>query len=88
MTQSGLTLSGDVPPEDSMDVDEDARMPDGREDVGMPALSLAEERILARESTASFAGTISPDSIRLNLLMSVCVGRLGHFTFPTNPRCL
>lgn len=58
MTQSGLSLSGDAPPEDSMDVDEDTRLPDGTEGTGMPVLSKAEERTLARESTASFAGTL------------------------------
>ena len=53
-TQSGLSFSGDAPGE-SMDVDEEIRLPDGTE-LGAPTLSKAEERTLVRESTAGFAG--------------------------------
>ena len=57
MEQSGLPLSSDAPAEDIMDVDEgeQPRMPDGTE-TGVQVLSRDEERILARESTAAFAG--------------------------------
>lgn len=57
MEQSGLPLSSDAPAEDIVDVDEDeqVRMPDGTETVAQ-VLSRDEERVLARESTAAFAG--------------------------------
>lgn len=57
MAQSGLSLSSDAPYEDIMDVDQDVRLPDGTDLGEMPVLSREEERILVRESTASFAGT-------------------------------
>lgn len=57
-TQSGLSFSSDAPGE-SMDVDEELRLPDGTE-LGSPTLSKAEERTLVRESTAGFAGAFLP----------------------------
>ena len=54
-TQSGLSFSSDAPGE-SMDVDEEIRLPDGTEHGAPPTLSKAEERTLVRESTAGFAG--------------------------------
>jgi proteasome activator subunit 4 len=57
-TQSGLSFSSDAPGE-SMDVDEEIRLPDGTE-LGAPAtLSKAEERTLVRESTAGFADWVT-----------------------------
>jgi proteasome activator subunit 4 len=56
-TQSGLSFSSDAPGE-SMDVDEGIHLPDGTEPGAYPTLSKAEERVLVRESTAGFAGTL------------------------------
>jgi proteasome activator subunit 4 len=58
-TQSGLSFSSDAPGE-SMDVDEEIRLPDGTEPGAPPTLSKAEERTLVRESTAGFAGAFLP----------------------------
>jgi proteasome activator subunit 4 len=58
-TQSGLSFSSDAPGE-SMDVDEEIRLPDGTELGAPPTLSKAEERTLVRESTAGFAGAFLP----------------------------
>jgi proteasome activator subunit 4 len=57
-TQSGLSFSSDAPGE-TMDVDEGIHLPDGTEPGASPTLSKAEERVLVRESTAGFAGTLS-----------------------------
>ncbi|ETW87560.1 hypothetical protein HETIRDRAFT_469691 [Heterobasidion irregulare TC 32-1] len=59
MAQSGLSLSSDAPYEDIMDVDQDVRLPDGTDLGEMPVLSREEERILVRESTASFADWVT-----------------------------
>ncbi len=57
---SGVALSGDVPPEEVMDVDEDADLlPDGTEMGATPRLSRQEERSLARDSTAAFADWVT-----------------------------
>ena len=79
-TQSGLSFSSDAPGE-SMDVDEEIRLPDGTE-LGAPAtLSKAEERTLVRESTAGFAGAFLPvnrcpdESVKRRC-------RLGHISLP------
>jgi proteasome activator subunit 4 len=55
-TQSGLSFSNDVPGENT-DVDDGIHLLDGTEHRAYPTLSKAEERVLARESTAGFAGT-------------------------------
>jgi len=62
-TQSGLPFSSDAPGE-SMDVDEEIRLPDGTEPGAYPSLSKAEERTLVRESTAGFAGACHTNSLR------------------------
>jgi proteasome activator subunit 4 len=59
MEQAGVPLSSsDTPAEDMMDADEDdaIQLPDGTETASQ-VLSRDEERVLARESTAAFAGT-------------------------------
>lgn len=53
MHQSGVPLTDDVP-DDAMAVDEDIHLPLGTESE-MPVLSRADERALARDSTAAFA---------------------------------
>jgi len=58
-TQSGLSFSSDAPGE-SMDVNDEIRLPDGTELGASPTLSKAEERTLVRESTAGFAGAFYP----------------------------
>lgn len=55
MHQSGVPLTDGIPDEERMQVDSDTRLPDGIED-GASVLSRADERALARESTAAFAG--------------------------------
>jgi proteasome activator subunit 4 len=55
-TQSGLPSSNDVPGE-STDVDNGIHLLDGTDHRAYPTLNKVEERILARESTAGFAGT-------------------------------
>ncbi|KAJ3576133.1 hypothetical protein NP233_g629 [Leucocoprinus birnbaumii] len=58
--QTGVALSGDVPPEEVMDVDDDnERLPEGTEMGTMPRLSRQEERSLARDSTAAFADWVT-----------------------------
>lgn len=70
-----------------MDVDEEIRMPDGTEQGGMPVLSRAEERTLARESTVSFAGMSFPLLVLLDMLEQPgCTCRLGDIPVPTNSR--
>ena len=67
-----------------MDIDEDVRMPDGTEQGGIHVLSKAEERTLARESTASFAGMSFPIFVLPDTLKQpVCNDRLGHIPLPT-----
>ncbi|TFK57500.1 ARM repeat-containing protein [Heliocybe sulcata] len=56
--QSGLPLTGDAPPEEQMDVDVDARLPDSLAAAG-PTLDRDEERALVRESTAGFADWVT-----------------------------
>lgn len=55
--QGGVPLSS-APAEDMMEVDgqNDVRLPDGIEVGETPTLSREEERTLARDSTAGFAG--------------------------------
>jgi hypothetical protein len=54
-SQPGLSFSNDVPGENT-GVDDGIHLLDGTEHT-YPTLNKAEERILARESTAGFAGT-------------------------------
>ncbi|KAF9568547.1 hypothetical protein CPC08DRAFT_654918 [Agrocybe pediades] len=54
LTQSGIPFS-DEPGDEGMDVDDVEHLPDGVEPGGVPSLSRAEERSLARDSTAGFA---------------------------------
>ena len=59
--QGGVPLSS-TPAEEMMDVDtqpSDTHLPDGTEPGESPTLSREEERTLARESTAGFAGWFS-----------------------------
>ncbi|KAF5356022.1 hypothetical protein D9756_004202 [Leucocoprinus leucothites] len=57
---TGVALSGDVPPEEVMDVDDgDERLPEGTEIGVMPRLSRQEERSLTRDSTAAFADWVT-----------------------------
>lgn len=79
-TQSGLSFSSDAPGE-SMDVDEDIRLPDGTELGGPPTLSKAEERILVRESTAGFAGAFLPVNRYSDGSVERCC-RLGYISLP------
>lgn len=56
--QGGVPLSS-TPAEEMMEIDaqpSDAHLPDGTEPGENPTLSREEERTLARESTAGFAG--------------------------------
>ena len=79
-TQSGLPFSSDAPGE-SMDVDEEIRLPDGTEIGAPPTLSKAEERTLVRESTAGFAGAFFPvDRCPDGIIKRRC--RLGYISFP------
>lgn len=57
MQQGGVPLSSG-PAEDMMEMDgqDDSRLPDGVEAGEAPTLSREEERTLARDSTAGFAG--------------------------------
>ena len=57
MHQSGVPLTDEIPDDDAMNVDDDMRFPDGAEG-SMPVLSRADERALARDSTAGFAGKV------------------------------
>lgn len=58
--QTGVALSGDIPPEEVMDVDDDSeRLPQGTEIGVTPRLSRQEERSLARDSTATFADWVT-----------------------------
>jgi len=75
-TQSGLSFSSDAPGE-SMDVDEEMRLPDGTEPGAPPTLSKAEERTLVRESTAGFAGAFYPP---INVLMGLLSGAVDWVT--------
>jgi hypothetical protein len=63
LEQAGLTLSGDAPGEEAMEVDEDIRLPDGSEGALGEALSAADEALLVRESTAGF-GDWAPALLR------------------------
>ncbi|KAI0067754.1 hypothetical protein BV25DRAFT_1834775 [Artomyces pyxidatus] len=58
-TASGLSLSDDTPSEEVMDVDDETPLPHGTEIGYAPALSRDEERMLVRESTASFADWVT-----------------------------
>src|SRR6267154_3545564 len=79
-TQSGLSFSSDAPGE-SMDVDEEIRLPDGTELGAPPTLSKAEERTLVRESTAGFAGAFLPANRCLDgSFKRRC--RLGYVSLP------
>jgi proteasome activator subunit 4 len=71
-TQTGLSFSSDAPGE-SMDIDEEIRLPDGTELGAPPTLSKAEERTLVRESTAGFAGAFYPSIDVLTDLLSGAV---------------
>jgi len=55
LSQAGVSLSGDDPGFNAMDVDDD-RLPEGTEPGDTPRLSRSEERLLVRDSTASFVG--------------------------------
>jgi len=59
--QTGVALSGDIPPEEVTDVDENESggLPEGIEMGVMPRLSRQEERSLARDSTAAFADWVT-----------------------------
>lgn len=57
LSQSGLSLSADGPGDDMMDIHDVDHIPDGTDLGDTPRLSRAEERSLARDSTAGFAGT-------------------------------
>lgn len=59
MHHAGVALSGDIPPEEVMDVDDSERLPEGTEMGSMPKLSRQEERSLARDSTAAFADWVT-----------------------------
>lgn len=56
--QGGIPLSSDAPAEEVMDVSsrDDLQLPNGVEPGNTPKLSREEERALARDSTAGFAG--------------------------------
>jgi hypothetical protein len=56
LSQSGLSLSADGPGDDMMDIHDVDHIPDGTDLGDTPRLSRAEERSLARDSTAGFAG--------------------------------
>lgn len=57
---AGVALSGDAPPEEVMDINEDSeRLPEGTEMGMTPRLSRQEERSLARDSTAAFADWVT-----------------------------
>ncbi|KAF8922284.1 armadillo-type protein [Mucidula mucida] len=58
MHQSGVPLTDDIPDEGRMQVDDDTRLPDGTE-TPTPMLSRADERALARDSTAAFADWVA-----------------------------
>ncbi|KAF8971500.1 armadillo-type protein [Flammula alnicola] len=55
LSQSGLSLSGDDPGDEMMDIDDVDHLPEGTEAGDEPRLSRADERSLVRDSTASFA---------------------------------
>ncbi len=59
LQQGGFPFSSDNPDEDIVDVEsgDDTRLPSGIELGDSPRLSRDEERALARDSTAGFAGT-------------------------------
>ncbi|KAF9452549.1 hypothetical protein P691DRAFT_696832 [Macrolepiota fuliginosa MF-IS2] len=57
--QAGTALSGDVPPEEIMDVDDSEQLPQGTEMGAMPRLNRQDERSLARDSTAAFADWVT-----------------------------
>jgi len=57
--QTGVALSGDVPPEEVMDSDEAEPLPEGTEIGVIPQLSRQEERSLARDSTSAFADWVA-----------------------------
>ncbi|KAF7784715.1 hypothetical protein Agabi119p4_880 [Agaricus bisporus var. burnettii] len=59
MHHAGVALSGDIPPEEVMDVDDSERLPEGTEMGSTPKLSRQEERSLARDSTAAFADWVT-----------------------------
>ncbi|KAA1468528.1 hypothetical protein DENSPDRAFT_833844 [Dentipellis sp. KUC8613] len=59
LTQSGLSISSDAPADDQMSVDNETRLPDGIDVGESSVLSREEERLLVRESTASFADWVT-----------------------------
>lgn len=63
MQQGGIPLSGE-PAEDMMEIDggNSERLPDGVELGETPTLSREDERALARDSTAGFAGMTVADT--------------------------
>ena len=66
LSQAGVSLSGDDPGFNAMDVDDD-RLPEGTEPGDTPRLSRSEERLLVRDSTASFVGEYFWSIINTNL---------------------
>lgn len=58
LSQAGMTLAGEGPGDDDMDVDDVDHLPDGTEAGDVVRLSRSEERSLVRDSTAGFAGKL------------------------------
>ncbi len=82
--QGGVPLS-DAQAEEMMDINghDHSQIPSGT-DVGETViLSREEERTLARDSTAGFAGELFCPEIFRQAFLTLC--RLGRFPFQTNP---
>lgn len=81
--QGGVPLAG-TPAEEMMDVDgqDNTLLPSGTGET--PVLSREEERALARDSTAGFAGELLYAAPRVQSWLTLNVIRLARLAVPTN----
>lgn len=85
----GIPLSSDAPAEEmEIDFGDDTRLPNGVEPGNVSRLSRDEERALARDSTAGFAGTLLNQSASFRRLKQDRAPRLDHIALQAGTRAV